>query len=29
MSAAVWELKASIEGVIIALYDGMKNAIAW
>uniref|UniRef100_A0ACD5YNL5 Uncharacterized protein n=1 Tax=Avena sativa TaxID=4498 RepID=A0ACD5YNL5_AVESA len=28
-SAAVWELKAAIEGVFIALYSDMANAVTW
>ncbi|KAK1619278.1 hypothetical protein QYE76_024795, partial [Lolium multiflorum] len=28
-SAAVWELKAAIEGFFIGLYDDMANAITW
>lgn len=28
-SAAVWELKAAIEGVFIALYDDTEKAISW
>ncbi|KAM3240766.1 hypothetical protein ACQJBY_054038 [Aegilops geniculata] len=28
-SAAVWELKAAIQGVFIALYNDMENAVTW